>query len=233
MARAPAASIRFSEPVIKHSNKEDQMKTKFLAVVMGVTLTAASGMACAQFGGLGKIAGIGGDAAGASVSSDQIVNKYVGGAKNVNKADVKMLRAVGLKDEADKAELAGKNLTEGATKDSLEEASKTQTESSKALEAKMKDKKVEMDAKSKQQFSDGMGDLARGIIQYVGMGGDAKNFKPSPTSIGGSTNSALFVVKSLPDSIKALGGTLKSSIDFAKTNNIPVPKEANDATSMI
>lgn len=211
------------------------MKTKLLAVMMGVALTAASGVACAQFGGLGKMAGIGGsDAAGASVSSEQIVDKYVGGAQNVNKADVKMLRAVGLKDEADKAELAGKNLTAGATKDSLEEASKTQTESSKALEAKFKDKKVNMDAKSKQQFSDGMADLGRGIIQYVGMGGDAKNFKPSATSIGSaSTNSAVFVVKSLPDSLKALGGTLKSSIDFAKTNNIPVPKEANDATSMI
>ena len=127
------------------------MKTKFLAVMMGVALTAASGVACAQFGGLGKVAGIGGDAAGASVSSEQIVDKYIGGAQNVNKADVKMLLAVGLKDEAGKAELAGKNLTAGATKDSLENASKTQTESSKALEAKFKDKQVNMDAKSKRR----------------------------------------------------------------------------------
>lgn len=209
------------------------MKTKFLAVMMGVALTAASGVACAQFGGLSKMAGIGGDSAGANVSSDQIVNKYVGGAKNVNKADVKMLRAVGLKDEADKAELQAKNLTEGATAGALEEATKSQTDSSQALENKFKGEKVEMDAKSKQQFSDGMADLGRGIVQYVAMGAEAKGFKPSVTSVGGTTNSALYVVKSLPDSIKNLGSTLKSSIAFAKTNNIPVPKEANDATGMI
>ena len=206
------------------------MKTKFLAVVMGFAMVTGSGVACAQFGGLGKL--VGGDSAGSGVSAEQVVKSYVGGAQNVNKADVKMLRAVGLKDEADRAELQAKNLTEGATKDSLEEATKVQTESSKALEAKLKNEKVEMDAKSKQQFSDGMADLARGIIKYVGMGKEAQGFKPSPAAIG-STNSALFVVKSLPDSLKTLGSTLKSSIDFAKTNNIPVPKEANDATALL
>ncbi|MDP5240275.1 hypothetical protein Q9Q94_12100 [Uliginosibacterium sp. 31-16] len=208
------------------------MKSKFLAMMVGVALSAASGMACAQFGGM-KLPGIGGDSAASSVSSEQIVKSYVGGARDVNSADVKMLTAVGLKDEAAKAELAGKNLTEGATTDSLKESSQVQTDSSKALEAKFKDQKVEMDAASKKKFSDGMADLGRGIIKYVGMGKEAQGFKPSPTAIGASTNSALFIVKSLPDSIKNLGSTLKSSIDFAKTNNIPVPKEASDATSMI
>lgn len=206
------------------------MKTKFLAVVMGATLMAASGVASAQFGSLSKLAG--GSAAASGVSAEQIVKNYVGGAQSVNKADVKMLRAVGLKDEADRAELQAKNLTEGATKDSLEEAAKVQTESSKALEAILKNQKVEMDAKSKQQFSDGMADLARGLIQYVGMGKEAQSFKPSPAALG-ATNSALFVVKTLPDSIKTLGNSLKSSIEFAKTNNIPVPKEANDATALL
>ena len=65
------------------------------------------------------------------------------------------------------------------------------------------------------------------------MGKDAQGFKPSPTAIGGATTSAVFIVKNLPDSIKTLGSTLKSSIDFAKTNNIPVPKEANDATALL
>ena len=74
------------------------MKTKLLAVVMGFAMVTGSGVACAQFGGLGKLAG--GDAAAASVSADQIVKSYVGGSKDVNTADVKMLRAVGLKEEA-------------------------------------------------------------------------------------------------------------------------------------
>jgi hypothetical protein len=208
------------------------MKKQFLAVVLGTSLLGLSGMACAQLGGLaGKLTG--GNSASSGVSPDGIVRKYVAGSQSVNKADVKMLRAVGLKDEADRAELQAKNLTEGATKDSLEEAAKVQTESSKALEDKFKGGKVEMDAKSKEQFSDGMADLGRGIIQYVGMSKEASGFKPGPSAIGASTTSALYVVKSLPDSIKNLASTLKSSVDFAKTNNIPVPKEAADATSAI
>jgi len=209
------------------------MKTKFVTVILGMALLGASGVACAQFGGLGgKLTGVTGGSS-SNVSPEAIVTKYVGGAQSVNKADVKMLRAVGLKEEADRAELQAKNLTEGATQGALEDATKVQTESSKALQDKFASGKVEMDEKSKKQFADGMADLGRGLLAYVGMSKEASGFKPAPTSIGASALSAAYVVKSLPDSIKTLGSTLKSSIDFAKTNNIPVPKEAADATSAI
>ncbi|MDB5814997.1 MAG: hypothetical protein JWN23_2114 [Rhodocyclales bacterium] len=208
------------------------MKNRFLpALIMASSLMAASSSAFAQFGGLSKLAG-GGDSA-TSVSADQVVQKYVGGAQNVMSADKKMLEALGAKDKAAIAELSAKNLTQGATKDSVQDAAKVQTDSSKALETAMKNQTSEMDAKSKQQFSDGLVDLARGVIQYVGMGTAVTNFKPSLTSIGSSTDSAIFIVKNLPDSIKALGGTLKSAIDFAKTNNIPVPPDATKATAML
>jgi hypothetical protein len=209
------------------------MKTKFVAVILGMALLGASSVACAQFGGLGsKLSGVTGGSS-SNVSPEGIVTKYVGGAQNVNKADVKMLRAVGLKEEADRAELQAKNLTEGATQGSLEDATKVQTDSSKALQEKFASGKVEMDEKSKKQFADGMVDLAHGLLAYVGMSKEASGFKPAPTAIGSSSLSAAYVVKTLPDSIKSLGSTLKSSIDFAKTNNIPVPKEAADATSAI
>lgn len=209
------------------------MKTKFVALVLGMALLGTSGMACAQFGGLGgKLTGMTGGSS-SNASPEGIVTKYVGGAKSVNTADVKMLRAVGLKEEADRAELQAKNLTEGATQGSLEDAVKVQTDSSKALEAKFASGKVEMDEQSKKQFAAGMADLGRGLLAYVGMSKEASGFKPSPTAVGASTLSAAYIVKTLPDSIKTLGSTLKSSIDFAKTNNIPVPKEAADATSAI
>jgi hypothetical protein len=207
------------------------MKNKFLpALIMAASLMAASNSAFAQFGGLSKLAG--GDSA-TNVTSDQVVKKYVGGAQNVMSADAKMLGALGAKDEAAKADLSAKNLTQGATKDSVQDAAKVQTDSSKAIETAMKNRTSEMDAKSKQQFGDGLGDLGRGVIQYVGMGPAVTNFKPSPTSIGSSTDAAIFIVKNFPDSLKALGNTLKSAIDFAKANNIPVPKEANDATKAL
>jgi hypothetical protein len=188
-------------------------------------------MASAQFG---KLSGLTNPLAGNSsgASAEQIVSKYVSGSKSVMTADSKMLEAVGLKDEAAKASLQAANLTQGATKDNLEAAEKVQTESSKALEDKLQNKKVTMDAESKKLFAAGVQDLANGVIQYVGMSKDVSGFKPSIGSLG-IANTAIYVVKSLPGSIKSLASTLKMAMDFSKANDIPVPKEANDATSML
>ena len=206
------------------------MKVKLMAALMSVALMAVPSLGQAQFGDLGKAVGIGGGSS--SMSASQITSNYVEAAQLVNRADVKMLRAVGLKDEADRAELQAKNLTSGATKDSLEEAAKVQTENSKALEAKLKGEKIEMDAQSKQMFSEGMADLGRGVIKYAALTKGAQGYKPSPSDLG-SANSAAYVVSSLPGSIKSLGSSLKSATAFAKENNIPVPKESTDATSML
>jgi hypothetical protein len=209
------------------------MKTKLIAVVMGAALLVLPGLGQAQFGSLGKAVGIGGGG-GSSVSASQIVSNYIEGAQNVNRADVKMLRAVGLKDEADRAELQAKNLTSGATKDSLEEAAKVQTESSKALEEKLKGEKVEMDAKSKQLFSEGMSDLAKGVIKYATLSKNIQGYSPSPADLASSSASSVsYVISSLPGSLQALGSSLKSAVDFAKENNIPVPKESEEATSLL
>ncbi|MDC8758144.1 hypothetical protein [Janthinobacterium fluminis] len=206
------------------------MKNKRISVLLASVLLGASAVASAQMPSLGGMLG-GGKSSGAS--AEQIVSKYVAGTQNVMKADANMLAAVGLKDEADKVALHAKNLTEGATKDALEGASKLQSDSSKALEQQMSGKKVVMDAASKKQFAEGVQDLSKGVIQYVGMSKDVTGFKPSVTSMGGAAAPALFVVQNLPGSIKSLASTLKLAIEFSKTNNIPLPKEANDATSML
>ena len=108
-----------------------------------------------------------------------------------------------------------------------------QSENSKLLEEQMKGKKVAMDDASKLRFTEGLIDLSKGVIQYVGMSKDVGSFKPSVTALGASANSALFIAQNLPSSIKAVGSTLKVAIDFAKNNNIPLPKEASDATALL
>jgi len=205
------------------------MQAKYIKLLVGIAAVTATSMSFAQLGGLGKLTGGG----GSSVSAEQLVQKYVAGQRSVMSADANMLAAVGLKDEADKAALEAKNLTDGATKDNLEEATKVQTASSKELEDRMNDKKLVMDANAKKQFGQGMVDLSKGIILYVAMKGDVSGFKPSLTSVGASAGSAVYVVKTLPDSVISLGSTLKSAITFARANNIPVPKEANDATALL
>ncbi|UMR31555.1 hypothetical protein MJ904_04860 [Massilia sp. MB5] len=202
-----------------------------MSVLLGALMMAASGIASAQFGGLANA--LGGGKSGGSVSAEQIVKRYVNGTQSVMNADANMLAALGLKDESEKAALHAKNLTEGATKDALEGASKVQTDSSKALEEHMAGKKVVMDEESKKRFANGLADLARGVIQYVGVSKDMSGFKPSVTSLGAAANSAVYIVQSLPGSLKSVGSTLKTAIDFAKSNNIPLPKEANDATALL
>lgn len=207
------------------------MKSSYVKAISAVALVLVSGIASAQLGGFAK--SLTGASGGSGASAEQIVTRYVGGAQSVMRADAGMLAAVGLKDEAEKASVQAKNLTEGATKNSLEEATAVQTASSAALEQALKGKKVEMDAASKKQFAAGVGELAKGVLQYVGMSKDVAGFKPGVSSIGNSAGSALYVAKSLPDSIKNLGSTLKLAIEFSKANNIPVPKEANDATALL
>jgi hypothetical protein len=206
------------------------MKSSYVKAIAGVALVLVSGIASAQLGGFAKSLTGGG---GSGVTAEQIVSKYVGAAQSVMRADAGMLSAVGLKDEAEKASVQAKNLTEGATKNSLEEATAVQTASSAALQTALKGKNVEMDAASKKQFAGSLGELAKGVLQYVGVSKDASSFKPGVSSLGASAGSALYVVKSLPDSVKNLGSTLKLAIEFAKANNIPVPKEASDATALL
>lgn len=205
------------------------MKKSSIQLLFAATLSIFASASHAQLGGLSNALG----GSGGGISAEQMVSKYVSGSKNVTQADAKMLEAVGLKDEAAKAALQAQNLTEGATKGNLEDADKVQTESSKALEEKLNGKKVTMDAAGKKLFASGLKDLAVGMIQYVGMSKDVSSFKPSITSIGGSAKSALYVVKTLPSSIKNLGTTLKAAIDFSKENDIPIPKEATDATALL
>lgn len=202
-----------------------------MSVLLGALMMAVSGIASAQFGGLTNALGGGKSSGGAS--AEQIVKRYVSGTQSVMNADANMLAALGLKDESEKAALHAKNLTEGATKDALEGAAKVQTDSSKVLEERMKGQKVVMDEESKKRFSNGLADLARGVIQYVGVSKDVSGFKPSVSSLGSAATSAAYIVQSLPTSLKSVGSTLKTAIEFSKSNNIPLPKEANDATALL
>jgi len=204
------------------------MRRQFLGMVLSVIGTTFSASAAAQLGSLVGLTG--GSGSGTAPSAETLVKKYVTGTKKVMAADSLMLSALGLKNEAEKSELAAKNLTEGATSSNLEDAAKVQTESSKALQDKLASGATIKSAQGKKTFSRGLLELARGIKDYTGMGADVKGYKPSITSLGAVAGAAVFVVKSLPDSVTNLTSTLKRAINFAKANNIEVPA---DATSVL
>ena len=203
------------------------MKSKLLSIALLATIAALS---TASFAQLPSFKNPLGGNSGDSITAEQLVKKYVGGTQNVMNADVYMLKALGLKDQAAKEELAAKNLTEGSTSAGLEDAAKVQTESSKALAEKLGEKNVVLSADSKKQYSLGLVELVKGIRDYVGLASDAKGFKPSLTAMGGAASAAVYIVKSLPGSTSNMKSTLGKAIDFAKQNKIEVPA---DATSLL
>ena len=202
------------------------MRKHIIGTVLGLTIATLSMPSFAQFGSLGGALGGGG---GSSVSADSLVKSYVAGTQQVMSSDVSLLKALGLKEQAEKEELAAKNLTTGPTSSALEEAAKVQTEGNKALAEAMGAKKVTLSADSKKDYARGVVDLVKGIKSYAGMAGDVKNFKPGMSSLGSAAGAAMYVVKTLPGSLSSLKDTLKRSIDFAKENKIELPADATSA----
>jgi len=203
------------------------MNRKFYVAAIGLAITAYSGLSFAQFS-MPSIPGVGGGsgASASSVTAESLVKNYVVGTKLVMNSNEKFLLALGFKDQAAKQELAANDLTMGATSDGLEDAAKVQTESSKLLAETQTGEKVVLTAESKKTYTRGLIDLAGGIKSYIGMASDVKGFKPSLSSFGASAGAAVYVVKSLPDSITRLKDTLAQSIAFAKENKITVPPDA-------
>ena len=209
------------------------MKKKFAAAAVAIVMTTMSSVSYAQFGGFGgAIAGAlgGGGNANTAVTVESIVKNYVDSTASVMEADVQFLHALGLKEQAEKAELAAKNLTSGATSSGLSDASKVQSESSKQIAAAMEAQQGTLSAEGKKQFALGLVHLAKGIHGYVGMSSDIQGFTPGFSSIGSSATAAIFVVKSLPSTVTNMKTTLQRSIDFAKANKIAIPA---DATSIL
>ena len=189
--------------------------------VLVIVALFISSFAQAQFPNL-----FGGGSGGSAPSADSIVKNYIEGAKNVLEAQGKLLNAIGKKEEAAKAELQAKNLTEGATKQNLEDATKTQTENSKLIEDSLNAKGIVLDAAAKITYAEGLGFLGRGVTKYVALVSALKNFKPSVTSLGAAAQGAVYVSQSLPGNMSTFSSTLSAAIDFGKEQGVAIPADA-------
>ena len=189
-------------------------------LVMGFALSFSI-VSNAQFGGLGSLLGSG----GGGPSPEKLLAEYYVGAAGVLNAQAKILNAVGLKDQADLAASNAANMKEGATKDSIAEAQKVQTENSQKIQAALSDTNLNLDANAKKQVGEGYLALAVGTLAYVVFIKDAKDFKPSITSIGGTAVLLAAIVTKIPEDAKNLLNTYKAVSSYAKENKIPAPKD--------
>ncbi|MBB4845654.1 hypothetical protein HNP55_004206 [Paucibacter oligotrophus] len=213
------------------------MKKTLLAAL---TLAALStpGLSSAQFGSLPSLGGNKAAAGSTNLvgSQEQLVRSYVAANKDVLNANAQMAEALGLKDAAATARATAGALTEGSTQGNLADADKVVSDSTNAVAAELA-KSPKLDADAKKKFSNGLGELGKGLIKYVGMRNPVQNFSSSLSSASPmdlpKLQTGSYLVKNFPAGVKALSGALSSAVSFAKSNDIPVPADANSATAAL
>lgn len=179
---------------------------------------------------LGGSSSSGGDLIG---QQTKLVELYVAANKEVLMAQSKMALALGAKDAAALAKAEADALTSGATKDNLAKADSVQSKVAKAISEGQQAQGVTLDAQAKKTYAEGMGSLGLGLLKYAGMAKQFDGFKSALSSASPmdlpKLSSGSYIITSFPGNSKNLYNTLNQAISFAKSNDIPVPKDATKA----
>jgi hypothetical protein len=207
----------------------------FSALVMAASL-AFGGAAHAQLGGLGGLLGGGKSSASSNAGGDlsgqqtQLARHYVEAGKNVMTANDHFADALGIK-----AQIVNANTTaDSLSASDIEAQDKAISANATAVSNAMKAGATLKDAESKQKYTQGMISLVSAIKKYKDMSSAAQGFSSglsnaSPMLLP-QLQSGVYIVKSLPGSVSNLTTSLKSAMDFAKSNGVEVPA---DATSVL
>lgn len=203
---------------------------------IGVVFTAIIALWLPPFAGWAQLPsapGLGGKSSGSSdlvASQTGLVNSYVAASKDVLTSQSKMLAALGLKDQAAKAQAESDSLSTGATVGNLKDEETVQSDESKALADALKAPVRTLDAQSKKTYTQGLVLLASGLVKYSGMKNDVDAFR---SGLSGASilqtqklQAGAYIVKSFPENLQNLTETMKNAVAFARSHGIEVPPEA-------
>ena len=215
-------------------------RTSLLAalIALGASTAAQAQFSMPNLGSVKGMLGGSGSGGGADLSGQQdaLVRGYVAANKEVLNANALMAEALGLKGEAATSAATASSLTEGATKDALEESNKAVAASTSAVAAELAKQPV-LDANSKALYSKGLLTLATGVTKFVGVGKNVgamgSNLKSAPLTQLPKLQSAVYVVSNFPSSLGNVSDALKNAIAFARSQDIPVPADATAALAAL
>ncbi len=214
-------------------------KTVAVAIIaIGTSTGAYAQFSMPSVGSVKNLVGGGSGASAGDLSGQQdaLVRGYVAANKEVLSANALMAEALGLKSDAAASAATATSLTEGATKDALEESNKAVTASTNAVAAELAKKPV-LDASSKAMYSKGLLTLASGVTKFVGVGKNVgtmgTNLKSAPLTQLPKLQSAAYVVSNFPSSMGNVSDALKNAIAFAQSQDIPVPADATAALAAL
>jgi len=207
------------------------------ATIAAVASTVAPTSAQAQLS-LPSLGGSKAPAGGSdiNVQQDALVQSYAGANKQVLNANAKMAEALGLKDAAATSRATAEAYGSSSTKDGLSDADKAAAPEIQAVSDELK-KQPKLDAASKAKFADGITLLASGVLKYAGMRKAVTDFSAGLKSASvlsvPKLQAGAYVATNFPTGMKTLGGTLQSALSYAKSNDIPVPKDATEALAAL
>ena len=214
-------------------------KTLLAALIaLGASTAAQAQFSMPNLGSVKGMLGGSGSGGGADLSGQQdaLVRGYVAANKEVLSANALMAEALGLKGEAATSAAPASSLTEGATKDALEESNKAVAASTNAVAAELAKQPV-LDANAKALYSKGLLTLATGVTKFVGVGKNVgamgSNLKSAPLTQLPKLQSAAYVVSNFPSSMGNVSDALKNAIAFARSQDIPVPADATAALAAL
>ena len=175
---------------------------------------------------------------------DKLVKSYVSSASNINGAQILLLEAFGLKEEAAKLKAEEKSFSDGSISD--ESSIKRQTEMSenanKVIQERIKSgAKISEDGK--KQFTKSFKPYVKGLIGTKSVASEAGAFVDSAKStissasytdkmsVTGKLKSGMFVATEIPGYVQSLWDTSKMMVSYGKENKIEVPKDATESIS--
>lgn len=206
--------------------------TSLLALTAALPLSASAQFSLPSVPGLNKLTGGGASGGDLSGQQDALIRSFVAANKDVLTANARMADALGLKDEAAKAQATADSLTDGATKDNLSDANKAVSDTGGAVAQAMAQKPT-LDAAAKAKFTSGLGSLVQGTMKYGTVGKNVKSMgsslsSASPTMLP-KLQSAVYVVGNFPTSATELSKALQNAVSFAQDSGIEVPANSGDA----
>ena len=217
---------------------------KLLIVAVSTALLASSLPAAAQMGMLKKAKSLtsSSDAGVGDLTSQQtgIVNRLVSGMTNMTAGQAQILRALGLKESADKLEAESDALSSGNVKDKdgIKRSMKVSEDAQEAINTKMAEETV-IDAEAKKEFGKALPFYAKGTADTIRLLPELKKWASSASStmkgagirelpkLKKTLGTGLFVAKNLPKYAKKSQTSYKALSDFSKKNEIDT-SEADD-----
>jgi len=219
------------------------MKKILFAAVFTATLAATtSSFAFGLPAGIPGVPAIGGGSSSGAPQADltgqqdALVRNFVGANQQVLTAQAKLAAALKLDTESVKAAETAKQMSGGATQGGVKDSDKVVSDTNGAIAAALAKKPV-LDAAAKAQYAEGLAHLVDGGLKYAGLGKDVNNMGSglkgaSPLALAKLTDAA-FIVSKFPGSASELVKTVKSAIEFAHDQNIPVPANTGDLLKAI